>query len=602
MRSLTKNCLALLIALSLVPAAWGVLLGADNLMVLPVDDSRAGQARELRAAFKMAQSGQLQNAIDALQTFRGKHPRSAAGAELLGAFIALNGDEQMGIKLLQQAVQLNANQVTAYTKLGDIYRALGDLANAEKNYELAVNTAPTDERAYQRLGLIAEERGEVTQAIAHFERGIRGTPYDYLGVKVNLARLYNSVGRFGDARGLLASRENELSDAKSIIVLATSLLNDGQPKEGMRLFNRAVQLEPGFSGSHLALGIGRRQTGDLKGSLRSLDRALTIKPNWALGHWQRGDTLVALEEQHDAMDAYAKAAELSQAQSGTTPAVIGLRLARTQAELGYVPDAIKAYEVQRVANTLPVTEFATYGKLLEGAGQLQTAQKLYDQWLEQYPSTVAYQQAGRIRAVQGQYAAASELLIRGTQQYPEDANLLWLHANTLQRMGDYAGAIKAADASIKQRSTTGKQFFLAAMYESNGQVAEAEQGYQRILQAEPKHPGALNNLAVIKIAQEKYAQAVDLAEQAATVAPDDPFVADTLGWALFKAKEPAKALAVLEKAADSKPQYAPLFYHLAESQNALGNKAEARRNLERALSISADFPESENARALMKNL
>ena len=94
----TKYCLAVLVSLSLVPSTWATLLGTDNLMVLPVDNSQSGQAQELREAFQLAQTGRLQDAIDALHNFRGKHPRSAPGAELLGAFVALNGDPQQGIE------------------------------------------------------------------------------------------------------------------------------------------------------------------------------------------------------------------------------------------------------------------------------------------------------------------------------------------------------------------------------------------------------------------------------------------------------------------------------------------------------------------------
>ncbi|MFG3187372.1 tetratricopeptide repeat protein [Streptomyces omiyaensis] len=66
-------------------------------------------------------------------------------------------------------------------------------------------------------------------------------------------------------------------------------------------------------------------------------------------------------------------------------------------------------------------------------------------------------------------------------------------------------------------------------------------------------------------------------------------VADALGWALFRAGEPEKALPYARQAVEEGPRSAPFTYHLGEIERALGRTGRARRHLEEALRIHPAF-------------
>jgi tetratricopeptide (TPR) repeat protein len=71
-------------------------------------------------------------------------------------------------------------------------------------------------------------------------------------------------------------------------------------------------------------------------------------------------------------------------------------------------------------------------------------------------------------------------------------------------------------------------------------------------------------------------------------------------WILFKQKKNREALDVLEKSASLLPNQSIVLYHLVAAYHANGNDNLAREHLEKALSISSNFKEADQARKLLK--
>jgi Flp pilus assembly protein TadD len=116
----------------------------------------------------------------------------------------------------------------------------------------------------------------------------------------------------------------------------------------------------------------------------------------------------------------------------------------------------------------------------------------------------------------------------------------------------------------------------------------------------PNNPIILNNLA-LAYQQEKDARATATAELAFKYAPDSPEVMDTLGWLLVEQGNTARGLPLLQKAASLSPK-ADVRYHLAVALNKSGDKAGARKELEKLLSGNTDFAKVGEAKALLKTL
>ena len=95
--------------------------------------------------------------------------------------------------------------------------------------------------------------------------------------------------------------------------------------------------------------------------------------------------------------------------------------------------------------------------------------------------------------------------------------------------------------------------------------------------------------------------AFSLAQKAREVRPNDPSIADTLGWALYRRGAPAdlKRAEELLQSARGKLTSPTSKYHLGATLIALGKTAEGKTLLQQALASSSDFPEAEQARRML---
>jgi tetratricopeptide (TPR) repeat protein len=84
------------------------------------------------------------------------------------------------------------------------------------------------------------------------------------------------------------------------------------------------------------------------------------------------------------------------------------------------------------------------------------------------------------------------------------------------------------------------------------------------------------------------AEAVRLAEREAQTR-QDVHTLDTLAWAYYRAERYNDALAAEQHALRLGTQNPLFYYHLGMIQNSLGNKSEARANVQKALDLNPHF-------------
>jgi predicted Zn-dependent protease len=122
-----------------------------------------------------------------------------------------------------------------------------------------------------------------------------------------------------------------------------------------------------------------------------------------------------------------------------------------------------------------------------------------------------------------------------------------------------------------------------------------------LLQKQADNVMLLNNLAWVYF-QTKDARALQTAERAHNLAPEDPSVADTLAVQLIAGGDYMRGIALLEKATKAAPEVAETRYHLAQGWIKAGDKLKARAELERSLSMNQKFSGYEDAQKLLKQM
>ncbi|MCK5556799.1 MAG: tetratricopeptide repeat protein, partial [Candidatus Hydrogenedentes bacterium] len=140
----------------------------------------------------------------------------------------------------------------------------------------------------------------------------------------------------------------------------------------------------------------------------------------------------------------------------------------------------------------------------------------------------------------------------------------------------------------------------AMLYQMTGDIDKAIAEYEQAVLLSPNSVVALNNLAYF-YAEEKnrFDDALNIARRAYGLAPDDPSVADTLGWIYYRKGSYELAVPPLEKAVTVKPDNATLQFHLGMAYLKSGETNEGSAHLKKALEIDPGFPDAgEASRAL----
>jgi tetratricopeptide (TPR) repeat protein len=186
---------------------------------------------------------------------------------------------------------------------------------------------------------------------------------------------------------------------------------------------------------------------------------------------------------------------------------------------------------------------------------------------------------------------------------PDNPQGYILSARILNHLGKIDETIAQYDELLqKNPDSVAGLMGLATAYEVQGKLTEAKAKYTRALEIQPNLPAASNNLAWLLASEEgaDLGEALRLAMQAKQALPDQPHIADTLGWVHYKRQSYALAISQFKQALDNRPDDPIIQYHLALALYGNGDKQEAIASMEKALAGENKFAERVEAEALLQ--
>lgn len=241
--------------------------------------------------------------------------------------------------------------------------------------------------------------------------------------------------------------------------------------------------------------------------------------------------------------------------------------------------------------------------VLESAeGRFDVALQLAKQMQTGTPGrALGYVREGDIHFARQQLGQAAQAYRRAVERDAGSDVFIKLH-RTLSLAGDAKAADQALRSWLERRpEDIAVRIYAADQLFAEGRLAEAIRLYEAVLQRQPGHVGALNNLAEL-YRRSQDGRALPTAEWAYQLAPGRPEVLDTYGWLLVEAGRVKEALPLMRRAAEKAPGDLSIQYRLAVAHARNGSKAEARNLLERILATGRPFPERDQARALLGQL
>ena len=127
--------------------------------------------------------------------------------------------------------------------------------------------------------------------------------------------------------------------------------------------------------------------------------------------------------------------------------------------------------------------------------------------------------------------------------------------------------------------------------------------YQKALKINPKFAPAANNLAYRYVEKgENIDEALNLAQMAKEQFPEDPNIADTLGWVYYKKNILPGPSSISKKPWKKSKDNPVIHYHLGLAYLKNNEKDQARKELKKALELDPKFPGAEEAKATLRRL
>jgi tetratricopeptide (TPR) repeat protein len=456
------------------------------------------------------------------------------------------------------------------------------------------------------------------QLIAALANGAGGKGFDGPGVgsdlKVELERV------LADA----AASPATLGDA--FLQLNRLLAQEPDKQATLRLVESVAQPYAELAEARFAVALAAYNTGlaDLSTSstaLREIDRALMLKPGWERAAMLKAEILGkrSRTEATDYLVAYLTAHPDSKAAAGSLAQfyVEQKRYADARAifERFWAADkANRDYEFAIAALAVQMKDWESAETLFQdlkranydenGGVDLYLAQIAeetgrYELAFERYVAVpdgerawVAKLRAAAMLAKQNQMAEARRYLADlPAVTIEQRVQVRQAEAQLLRDAGDNAGAYATlAQGLAEQPDQTELLYDIAMVAEKLDKIDVVEARLTRLIELNPDNAQALNALGYTLVDRtQRTAEGLALIERAHKLAPDDPFILDSMGWAQFRMGNLDVAEGYLRRALAER-QDAEIASHLGEVLWAKGERARAQEIWRSQLKSTPDNP------------
>ena len=179
------------------------------------------------------------------------------------------------------------------------------------------------------------------------------------------------------------------------------------------------------------------------------------------------------------------------------------------------------------------------------------------------------------------------------EKNPDSAEFQIIYAQVTSIVGDKEGAVSVLqNAHAKWPDNTSVAFHLASHLDAFEKREEALQLMEFVVAKDPRNAMALNYVGYI-LAEEnrELERAHALLVRAVMEAPEDPHIADSMAWVLYKMGDFNNAWEAIKKSIALGGNHPTIWEHYGDIALKIGKKEEARKAYTNALKLDPDNPE-----------
>lgn len=206
-------------------------------------------------------------------------PNSARARHALGEAYLKGGDLARAEKTLAEAVRINPQFLKAYESLGELYTALGDQDKALAFLEKAGRISPYNPERQVKLGKLYMEKGDKDKADQSFQLALKNAAHDP-GLHTEIGEVYLAAGDDSKAAAAFSSSIDIIENVHVYNRLGIALRKKGEFEEALKVYQRALKLEPENEGLLYNLGRLYYERGMSRDAVNILKRALAHDPEF----------------------------------------------------------------------------------------------------------------------------------------------------------------------------------------------------------------------------------------------------------------------------------------------------------------------------------
>lgn len=549
------------------------------------------QSPELRVALAeaLSRTGRASEAEESARAAVALGPETPAAAEawaFIGRVRAARGSLLEAAEALEAALALQRKLAgrghvidpRPWRLLGELRLSAGNETAALALFEELSGRLPGEGGGFRLVGVLREDRGDLGDAERWLERALQADPTD-AEARRRLARVHEALGRFPEARDdLVALLRFDPDDEEALLSLGRLALRTEDAAGAREWFARLRRAASDPSDAALRTALAWLEAGFPEEGLAAAKAAeADVGPRPRI-RFAEG---IALQELHRHRDA-AAALRGVPAEAGELFLLARDALAASLSRLGSHAEAERALEPALATDPGDERLISRRAWVLQRAGRADEAVALLRKALAERSAPGArdaegsnelWQALGEALEWAGRPGEAVEALSREAQRRPRDAELLYSLGAAYERAGRPEAALAQMRAilAIAPDNAAAMNFIGYSLAERGERLEEAEALVRRALELRPRSAGFLDSLGWIAYQRGEHARAVELLEKAARLAGADAIVLDHLG----------DAYRALRRAADAEGTWRRALRHLGDQSPA--DAARLRASIERKL-------------------
>ena len=508
-------------------------------------------------------TGKADSAFGELQDIAASDTGVTADMALISAHLR-RSEFDKALVAIDRLEKKQADKPFAANLRGRTLLAKKDIPNAVKSFERALTIDPNFFPAVASLASLDLGGKRPDDAKKRFETLLAINPKNGQAL-LALAELSARAAapREETAKLIVKAIDANPVDPAPRLLLIDFYLTAGDTKQAMSVAQNAVAALPDTPEMLEALGRVQQASGELNQAVTTFTKLIAVQPLSPKPFLLLADAQISAKNPDAATQNLRKALEI-------TPALV-------EAQRGLIMLSLQAK------------------KFPEAVAMARTVQT------QRPKQPIGYVLEGDVGAAQKKWDEAATAYRAGLKDAPSPELAVKLHS-AVSAGGKTVEADKFATAWVKDHpSDAAFQFYLGDFALARKDYAGAEKNYTSVVRLQPTNAAAFNNLAWITGRLNKPG-AVEFAETANKLAPNQPALMDTLAMLLSDKNDYSRALELQTKVLAAQPQNALFKLNLAKIHIKGGKKDLARKELDELVKLGDKFGGQSEVSGLLKDL